>query len=98
MLNVNVSFIVAVLSTIRFPFIVVLFSAVTLSWNVVSPETPNVPAIKVFPVVLATVNLFVATSKLPSTPRGPLAFMVVASRTPVNVVSPITFKLLKFAL
>ena len=34
--------------------------------------TPSVPAIAVFPLLAATVNLFVATSKFPSTPVAPV--------------------------
>ena len=39
--------------------------------TVVSPVTSNVPATAVLPVALATVNLFVLISKLPSIPVAP---------------------------
>ena len=61
------------------------------------PVTPNVPATAVLPVVASTVNLFVATSKLPSTPVAPVTsnvlLKVVAPVTPnvlPNVVAPVT--------
>ena len=49
------------------------------------PVTPNVPATAVLPVVASTVNLFVATSKLPSTPVAP-----VTSNVLLKVVAPVT--------
>ena len=54
------------------------------------PVTPNVPATVVLPVEDATVNLFVLTSKLPSTPTAPLALIAAAVVVPVTPKVPPT--------
>ena len=53
-----------------------------------SPVTSNVPAMAVFPVAEATVNLSVFTSRSPSTPVAP-----VTSNVPFKSVPPATTKL-----
>ena len=68
------------------PWIVKSSFTVSVELDVISPVTFNVPATTVFPVSEATVNLFVAMSKSPSTP---IAFVTLSSSS--RVTAALTF-------